>query len=83
MVDASTLQVPLWAALTTGAGILTAGIGTIVWVFVNFERKIDAKERHDALEKRIAAQEAFTGRIIADVAYIRGRLETMKVEGSG
>ncbi len=73
--DATQLVIPLWAALTTGGGILSTLVLLVVWVFANFERKVDARERHRDLESRVSAQETLLGKVAADVAYIRGRLE--------
>lgn len=73
--DATSLVVPLWGAIVFGGGILSTVIGTIVWTFSNFERKPDAKERHDGLEERVSHQEMTLNKVANDVSYIRGRLE--------
>jgi hypothetical protein len=76
--DATTLVVPLWAAMTAGGGVLASLIGIVAWAFMTFEQKADAIERHKAMDTRVQSVEATLGRIAENVAYIRGILEPKK-----
>ncbi len=66
-------------------GVLGA-VGTlasvVAWVFVTFDQKKDAKERHQELvdrnsrlESRVSHGEGLIGKVASDVSYIRGRME--------
>lgn len=73
--DATTLVVPLWVAITSFGGLITGLAVLVGWIFATFERKEDAKERHDVLDKRVSIVEETISRMSENVAYIRGILE--------
>ena len=74
-VDATTLVVPLWPAISVAGGLFTFLIGVVVWVLTTFERRHDAIARAAEVETRVANLESNIHQIGENVSYIRGWLE--------
>ena len=84
-MDAATLSIPLWSAVTAGSVVLGTLAGAIAWAFSTFERKEDALSKEGTLEGKVEALEKQSNeqwtvlrKVSADVSYIRGRLESEK-----
>lgn len=65
------ITLPIGASATVSSII----VGIVVWVFANFERKIDAAEKHKKVEEKLKDQDKYLQDISKDVNYIRGRIE--------
>ncbi len=65
------MTVPIGASFMISSTV----VGIVIWVFANFERKVDASSKYDALNKRIDSQDQLLQDVHSDVSYIRGRIE--------
>ena len=70
-MDATTLSLPLFTALSCVGAIATL----VIWIYSTFERKEDAKDRHDILQEKVVAQENLLREVSQNVSFIRGKLE--------
>lgn len=83
MMDAASLSVPLWSAVTAGGVMLGMLAAAIAWAFSTFERKEDATCKEETLEGKVESLEKQSNeqwtvlrKVSSDVSYIRGRLES-------
>lgn len=82
-VDITNITISLWQAFAAAAGVMVALAGVMVWAFVTFEgkedarsRKNDTEDRHKSLEVRVTAQDGLLQSVAKDVSYIRGAMES-------
>lgn len=85
MEPAQQVLIPLWPALGIGFTLISALIAVVVWSFMTFERREDAKNKRtedfaslQSYDRRITILEEMR----SDVSFIRGMIEGKNADRS-